>query len=246
MFIDDILSNRQNIAYICDKDILTYEELHKYSLRLASYLNDEGTSPVLVYGHKSSLMIVCFLACLISGRAYIPCDVSIPQKRIEEIIEISGAGTIICTEQSDINGLNITQINEICSTYNKFDFHSDDIDMDSEAYIIFTSGSTGKPKGVRITYSNLENFIKWFTNINILKKVNPQTILNQAVFSFDLSVADIYYSLSKGVTLYATSRSVQQDYRRLFSALKGSNAEMAVITPSFAQMCLCDNIFLIT
>lgn len=246
MFIDDILSNRQNIAYICDKDILTYDDLHNYSLRLADYLSDEGTSPVLVYGHKSSMMIICFLACLISKRAYIPCDISIPQKRIKEIIEISSAKTILCTEKLNTEGikkLDKTQIGTICTTQKEYQFHSHNIDMDSIAYIIFTSGSTGKPKGVKITYSNLENFINWFTNIDTLKKTNPKVILNQAMFSFDLSVADIYYSLTKGVTLYATSRAVQQDYNRLFSALKNSNAQMAVMTPSFAQLCLCDKTF---
>lgn len=115
--------------------------------------------------------------------------------------------------------------------------------MGSIAYIIFTSGSTGKTKGVKITYSNLENFIKWFTNIDILKNSNSKIILNQAVFSFDLSVADIYYSLSKGATLYAMSRTVQQDYCRLFHTLKESKAQVAVITPSFARLCLCDKSF---
>ena len=63
------------------------------------------------------------------------------------------------------------------------------------AYIIFTSGSTGEPKGVPISYINLINFIDWISNLFILKDFKNINVLNQASFSFDLSVADFYYSL---------------------------------------------------
>ena len=59
-------------------------------------------------------------------------------------------------------------------------------------YIIFTSGSTGIPKGVKITYKNLNSCINWLKTIT---KIEKGVILNQANFSFDLSVADLYLSL---------------------------------------------------
>ena len=59
-------------------------------------------------------------------------------------------------------------------------------------YIIFTSGSTGIPKGVKITYKNLNSRINWLKNIT---KIEKGVIRNQANFSFDLSVADLYLSL---------------------------------------------------
>lgn len=246
MFIDDIIFTRQTTAYICDKSFLTYDDLQMYSLRLADYLHREGNSPILVYGHKSPMMIICFLACLMAGRAYIPCDESIPKTRIEEIIQMSGAKIALCNQKLEIKGIECLEkakIVSICLSDKAYNFSSNSINMDSDAYIIFTSGSTGMPKGVRISYSNLENFIKWFSQIRIIKETNPKVILNQAVFSFDLSVADIFYSLTNGASLYAVSRAVQQDFSLLFSAFKDSNAEMAVITPSFAQMCLCDKSF---
>lgn len=246
MFIDKILSNRQNTAYICEEDLLTYDELQKYASSLANYLHEEGSSPVMIYGHKNPLMIVCFLACLMAGRAYIPCDTCIPKTRIEEIIEISGAKIVLCTEKLNINGvrfLDKDEIISICLANKPYHFYSMNINMDSDAYVMFTSGSTGSPKGVRITYSNLENFIKWFVEISAVKETSPRIILNQAVFSFDLSIADVYYSMISGATLYTINRNVQQDYNLLFSALKHSNAQMAVITPLFAEMCLCDEGF---
>ena len=63
---------------------------------------------------------------------------------------------------------------------------------DNIYYIIFTSGSTGVPKGVKITYKNLNSCINWLKNIT---KIRKGVVLNQANFSFDLSVADLYLSL---------------------------------------------------
>ena len=40
-------------------------------------------SPVVVYGHKNPYMIVCFLACVKSGRAYCPVDTSVPESRVQ-------------------------------------------------------------------------------------------------------------------------------------------------------------------
>ena len=67
------------------------------------------------------------------------------------------------------------------------------------AYIIFTSGSTGEPKGVCISRKSLDHYVKWLnTNFNIKKGYNCSQFPE---ISFDLSVADIYGTLSSGGTL---------------------------------------------
>lgn len=66
-------------------------------------------------------------------------------------------------------------------------------------YIIFTSGSTGIPKGVQVTYKNLDSCVNWLQEIIEEKQ---GVILNQGVFSFDLTVADLYYSLVNGMEHY--------------------------------------------
>ena len=57
-------------------------------------------------------------------------------------------------------------------------------------YILFTSGSTGKPKGVPITKKNIITFSDWF--VEYCKSDNKQIVLNQAAYSFDLSVIALY------------------------------------------------------
>lgn len=99
----------------------------------------------------------------------------------------------------------------------------------------------GKPKGVKITYNDLNSFINWFRTCVI--PCNKSIILNQAAFSFDLSVADLYLALVTKSKLIVLNKSIQMDFLNLFELLKASNIEIAVMTPTFAEILLMDKSF---
>jgi len=111
------------------------------------------------------------------------------------------------------------------------------------AYIIFTSGSTGEPKGVPVSRKSLANFIRWFDKILPLADYRNITVLNQAAFSFDLSAADLFYSLGNGHTLAAPERNVMEDLPALFSFIRKNNVRAAVMTPTFMKLCLLNRDF---
>lgn len=229
---------------------LTYVQLSDYSDKLAFYLQEklgDDKTPIVVYGHKSPYMLVCFLACVKSGRAYCPVDISVPKERIKDIVDETKTPFIIATEALDIDYDNILSINDITSiiesTKQKIDrkYYVEDDDV---FYIIFTSGSTGKPKGVQITLGCLNNFLRWSQSL-LNKELDGRqlTFINQAPFSFDLSVMDLYTSLYLGGTLWCLEKSVQYKYETLLESLKNSKASVWVSTPSFANMCLASNEF---
>ena len=89
-------------------------------------------------------------------------------------------------------------------------------------------------------YSNLESCVRWLQKI-----LNPncEIILNQASFSFDLSVADTYLALVNGKTHYMIEDDLKMNFVKLFGKLAESKAELAVMTPSFAEMLLIDKSF---
>ena len=81
-----------------------------------------------------------------------------------------------------------------------------------DAYWLFTSGSSGSPKGVRISLAALENFVRWFCALPAIRsRKKPGAALNQAQFSFDLSVADLWPAWMMGETVFALEPSQQAD-----------------------------------
>ena len=66
---------------------LTYGELSRWSDALAAYLVDTAPAgkPVVIYGHKSPLMLVGFIAAAKAGLTYAPVDIAYPADRVNDI-----------------------------------------------------------------------------------------------------------------------------------------------------------------
>ena len=198
---------------------------------------------IAVYGHKDFLMLVSFLACTKSGHPYCPMDISFTRNRVEDVLTITNSKFSIFTEDLIVDEkFSILDKEDILDIINdeKYDDILNDglykIEPEDIVYIIFTSGSTGKPKGVQITYNNLNNYIGWIHNV--VGNEKNKIYLNQAPFSFDLSVMDLYLSLYSESTLFAITKEKQQDFSKLYESLEKSGITNWVSTPSFADMCL--------
>ncbi len=218
------------------RETLTYGELLARARRLAAHLRSElpaDHSPLIVLGHKEPEMLVGFLGAVGSGHPYIPLDDSLPAERIAAVVASSGARL----------NLTPTRIAEICARMPDTDVpRLTPPDPNDPFYIIFTSGSTGQPKGVQITAGCLQAFLDWLCGEQRFRE-GQETFLNQAPFSFDLSVMDLYGSLATGGTLYSITRGEIANFKALFQALNASSVTVWVSTPSFAQVCLLEKTF---
>lgn len=247
---DYALTNPEATAFISPNKKITYKELWEQSERIAKYILTQNLpkgSPVLVYGHMEPEMAVSFLGCVKSGHPYIPVDTSIPLERIERISKSSKAELLINVssvpldlKESSINYFTSVEMEALPTDEGEVD-PSQWVNGDENYYIIYTSGSTGNPKGVQISAANLQSFVDWMVEDF---PINGQLcFLNQAPFSFDLSVMDLYPALATGGTLFAITKDMIAKPKLLFEALKKSNVQVWTSTPSFVQMCLMDPSF---
>ena len=221
------------IAHLSGDNTLTYGELRRRSDGLASYLTkrfSDDRRPIAVLGHREPEMLIAFLGAVKSGRPYVPIDIALPQTRIDQILASSNAALTLTPDQirqfstGELRGPTIP------------------VEKNDPFYILFTSGSTGEPKGVIITLACLEHFISWMLAEQQFSK-GAEVFLNQAPFSFDLSVMDLYCSLVTGGTLFSISRDLIENPKKLYRALASSGVTTWVSTPSFAQMCLVEDKF---
>jgi D-alanine--poly(phosphoribitol) ligase subunit 1 len=221
------------IAHVSGDKTLTYGELRRRSDALAFYLAQrfgDDRAPIAALGHREPEMLIAFLGAVKSGRAYVPIDTAFPQQRIEKILAISRPALLLTAEETG----RLSAAREQAA--------AGPVQSSDPFYILFTSGSTGEPKGVVITLVCLEHFLNWML---AEQKFTPlaETFLNQAPFSFDLSVMDLYCSLVTGGTLFSISRELVENPKMLYRAFGRSNVTTWVSTPSFAQMCLVEPTF---
>ncbi len=221
------------LAHISGQRSLTFVELKQRSNAVADHISQtcgHNRGPVAVLGHREPEMLVAFLGAVKAGHPYIPIDTALPKARIDHIFEVAKPALVLTTERT----AKLPASNRILK--------SQPVEPNDAFYIIFTSGSTGQPKGIVITRRSLEFFVDWVTSEQRLVE-GGEIFLNQAPFSFDLSVMDLYCSLATGGTLFSISRDLIADPKLLYLTLARSNITTWVSTPSFAEMYLIERNF---
>jgi len=226
----------EKIAHISGERVLTYAELGMRSDNMAGRLAETypgDHSPVAIVGHKEPEMLIGFLAAVKSGHPYIPIDSSAPARRVEQMVQSARALPLMTPAE-------IAEWSGRASSLARARLQR--VGADDPYYIIFTSGSTGEPKGVVITLRCLSTFLEWMCAEQQFVQ-GGETFLNQAPFSFDLSVMDLYLSLVTGGTLFSIGKEEISDFKKLYPALGRSGMTAWVSTPSFARMCLIERSF---
>ena len=213
-----------------DKDLTWLEfknEVEKLKTEISNYNLPKG-HPVVIYGHKEAKFIVTMTACMSLGLPYIPVDTIYPKERLQKIVNIVSSALTIFTIDDTL------------------DFNKDNVNtsydlVDPIIYIIFTSGSTGEPKGVQITQNSILDFNNWLESD--FKFSKDSVFMNQAPFSFDLSVYEVVGFLSFGGTIILNSRELLENHIEYFERLKKYNCNTWVSTPSFISKYLLSSEF---
>ena len=213
---------------------LTYGALVGRAATLARWIDSAlpyDRRPIDVLGHREPQLLVAMLACALTNHPYVPIDDGIPAERVARIATAAAVPLVIRADDVDRHASATSPLPPRRARA------ADDL-----FYIMFTSGSSGEPKGVQITRGCLAAFIGWMTEEQALQ-IEDEVVLNQANFSFDLSVMDLYLSLVSGGTLVSATRDHAANPRLLFGLLRTTPITTWVSTPTFAAMCLPERSF---
>ncbi len=233
---------------------LTWAELWQRSGQLAAALVDlaDAGRPIVVHGHKDPLMVVCFLACVRSGHPYVPIDSSLPAGRVADIVQAADPLIVLAVEPLPVTdelatlapaSWSAAEISQRADTDRSAPGANSWVAPEEPYYIIFTSGSSGSPKGVQVSRNNLNQFAHWA--LSLRPDTGPASggdavYLNQAPFSFDLSVFELSMTLASGATMVSLDKQAVARPADLREALRQADLTTWVSTPSFADLCLTD------
>ncbi|MGY6501051.1 MAG: MupA/Atu3671 family FMN-dependent luciferase-like monooxygenase [Acidimicrobiales bacterium] len=197
-------------AVVFEEQSITYRELDERANRLAHHLISLGTGPDVLVGihiDRSIDLVVSVLAVHKAGGAYVPLDPAYPSDRLAHMISDSGCPVILthsAISDSLPTGREETVVIELDAQWSVIDENSSarpavSVDAHHLAYCIYTSGSTGLPKGVLVEHRNAANFF-----VGMDERVPhelPATWLAVTSLSFDISVLELVYTLTRGFTV---------------------------------------------
>lgn len=230
------------VAVVAADETLTYATLNRRADRLARRLCRQGVEPEVCVGlcaERSVAMVVGILGILKAGGAYVPLDPAYPAERLRFMLENTQA-PVLLAQQSLADTLPDTAARVL---YLDTDEAEDEAPSDrpvavgSEhlAYVIYTSGSTGQPKGVQVTHRNLVHATMARSQFY---SEPPERFLLLSSFSFDSSVAGIFWPLCTGGTLVLPRPGQEQDLPRLGTLIAEQQVTHTLALPALYRLML--------
>ncbi|MCA1191392.1 non-ribosomal peptide synthase/polyketide synthase [Saccharopolyspora sp. 6V] len=189
-------------AIVSDDTELSYAELNARANRLSHSLTDRGAGPgtiVAVLLPRSPELLVCLLAVLKSGAAYLPIDPEHPAERVEHLVADADPVLVLAG-----TGLAPKSIGDRVVSWDDVGGHLSDhpagdrgaqLRPADAAYVIYTSGSTGHPKGVVVEHRALGHYLSYVRDR--YPGVSGRTLLHSSV-AFDLTVTSLFAPLTCG------------------------------------------------
>ncbi|KAK7960619.1 acetyl-CoA synthetase-like protein [Apiospora saccharicola] len=218
----------------------SYKELTCMSDRLAKLLIcAHGVKPGKVVPFmfdKSPLVVPTLLAILKTGAAFVPFDPAHQPEDTARLLQACDAGFVVCSQNYEHRFKEHSAEALVIDTgffeaLPVLDIALPAVDPSSPAYVIFTSGSTGVPKGIICSHSA--------ACTNILAHGPRETnssesrVLAFSAFTFDISITDIFTTLSFGGTLCVPSD--HEKMNDLTGAIRRMRVNHMVTTPTVAQ-----------
>ncbi len=197
----------EKTAVVFNRQKLTYRELDMQANQLANHLLKSGLQPgsfVSTFLPRSERNIICLLAILKTGCAFVPLDYTMPGERLVAILN-DASPALVLTDATSVSRLppdtKSLLIDEETSTIDQCSGFPPAIRTDpgDNMYVMYTSGSTGSPKGVLSHHRGSVNYLSYM--VHNFGFSPADRLLQHTSLSFDASVFEIFVTLISGGTL---------------------------------------------
>lgn len=192
----------------------SYSELGKRSSSIASWLSSKSIPPgarVGVLAGRGYDAYTAILGTCRAGCVWVPLNPGHPQDRLNNLLQRAQVDALIVDGEGAtlLSGLDAPAqvLLPETSLPEGVDPPLVSRQGDDLAYLMFTSGTTGMPKGVMITHTAIDHFL---TVMQARYNIRPGDRVSQFFeLTFDLSVFDVFMSLSHGATLCVLPESAR-------------------------------------
>jgi amino acid adenylation domain-containing protein len=230
------------IALVTSERTMSYGELEAASRAVAAAVRVRGAGrgdliPVVMA--KGWEQVAAIIGVLRAGAAYCPVDSGLPAGRIRQLVAECRAPVMLgqhggpAGTQPGEHGLpSALVVGDLPDASGPVP--SGPGDAGDLAYVIYTSGSTGQPKGVEIEHQGAVNTI---ADVNARIGLGPgDRVFGISALSFDLSVWDIFGTLSAGATLVLPDPSPRPDPEGWATASRRHGVTVWNSVPALAEM----------
>lgn len=234
IFENVVKNNEDKTAIIFKGSKLTYKELDERSNKLANLLLSKGIKKDDVIGimlHRSLDILPCMLGVLKTGATYMLIDPSLPEDRIQYMLNNASAKSVITNLYINYNSINI----DIIKNYSN-KFPDVKISNDNRFCVIYTSGSTGIPKGVELKHLGIINMLNSYKEI--LRTSECNNFLSYSTVAFDMFIVENFISILDGKTVILADEEEQQIPAFTSKLIKENNVDFILSTPSKISLLL--------
>jgi amino acid adenylation domain-containing protein len=238
-------ANPEALAVVSSSQRLTYADLDRCANQLANYLRATGVGEEQVVGlhlERSPESVICALAVLKAGAAYLPLDPSLPAERLRYMLTDANV-SVVLSQGANIELLpkhtwSVVDWERLYSLLGSYPSScpSSAVTAQSLAYVIYTSGSTGEPKGVEATHGGLRNLVDW--HIRAFDVTSADRASLQAVVGFDAAVWDLWPYLAVGASVHIPQESVRSNPEAIREWLLTQKISITFLPTALAEQML--------
>lgn len=219
---------------------LSYRELWSRSQKLTAHLQQLGVRPgtfVMVHVGKSLWVVIAALAVVKAGAAFVLLDASQPKPRMQQICGDTEAEFVLASKQTLASAaalpLCLIQVDQGEGSWMESSgkMTEPQTTPDSPVYAVFTSGSTGRPKGVVVQHRALAMSATYHGCAQLMDECSRVLLL--ASYTFDVAVAEIFYSLVQGACICIPHETDTRN--NLEKAIGDYGVTWVTTTPSLAR-----------